>query len=219
MVFVCFPGGGMSPFETVEEAALREAAEEVGETGPIRILGRTQPVSTPAHSCCCCSCCCCCAVTACVDACRHCIGSVVWGPADVAQIFSSSGFILHPEVSPPLLQPSPDEVQDIFAVPLETLLQQQQQRPRDLQLNLPYFMFDNYVIWGVTAFVLNGVLSNLVVPAMLLQLPEGSSSSSMSSSSRCCNDGGCSSCGELQQLQQQQQNYGLLPPALDSEAP
>ena len=44
LIQVCFPGGTMERGETPEAAALRETAEEIGDVGPIRIVGRTQPV-------------------------------------------------------------------------------------------------------------------------------------------------------------------------------
>ena len=60
------------------------------------------------------------------------------------------------------LKPNPDEVADVFLVPLRTLLKMEQSlvdRPEVPNIKMRSFVFDDHVIWGATCSMLDGFLS------------------------------------------------------------
>jgi 8-oxo-dGTP pyrophosphatase MutT (NUDIX family) len=59
----------------------------------------------------------------------------------------------------PLLTPSPDEIDSIFAVPLDVFLQQKpnyQHKAKYMGMSIPVpsFNYQGYVIWGLTGFMI-----------------------------------------------------------------
>src|ERR1700722_15583353 len=120
---VSFPGGKIEAYDiSVEAAALREAAEEIGlKPETTEILGRMDDFIT------------------------------------------GTGFHISPVVAMVprnvVFEPSPDEVQDVFCLPYETLLDNTLPRRRwafwrGMEREFLVWPHESHVIWGATAKIL-----------------------------------------------------------------
>ncbi|MFQ6604473.1 MAG: NUDIX hydrolase [Fidelibacterota bacterium] len=75
-----------------------------------------------------------------------------------------SGYNIHPFVGwmdfEPMITPSPEEVEDVFSVPLAQLLDDITVRHEDMKINrfplaVPFFQFESAKVWGATAMILS----------------------------------------------------------------
>ncbi|CDI86003.1 hypothetical protein, conserved [Eimeria praecox] len=132
---VCFPGGIMEGRETAAAAALRETAEEIGDAGPIRILGETQPVFTLSGFI------------------LHPVIGVLLketllyllrpNPAEVQAVFAVPLELLLQQQQQQQQQRQQQQQHEG-----EQSQQQQQQQHISSLLRLPYFLHEDQVIWG-----------------------------------------------------------------------
>lgn len=58
-----------------------------------------------------------------------------------------------------LIRPNPDEIASVFQVPMEFFLTEKPTHPHKIQYKgqeiiMPSYLFDGYVIWGLTAFMI-----------------------------------------------------------------
>jgi 8-oxo-dGTP pyrophosphatase MutT (NUDIX family) len=131
---ISFPGGSFDPEDvTLENTALREANEELGlEPEWLRIIGKLPATET-----------------------------VV------------SNFTVHPYVAVPrdrdtnlIFKPDNFEVDHIFYVPLPELLKPSSLRLENWRVGghsrtMVFYSYENYVIWGATAFILHNFINQI----------------------------------------------------------
>jgi 8-oxo-dGTP pyrophosphatase MutT (NUDIX family) len=124
---VSLPGGGVHPEESIDEAALREAAEEVGIIpGEVRIVGRLTPLHVPVSG----------------FLLHPVVGVAAERPAfqpaevEVARILEVSLASLH----------------DPSRVRRQSRIREHEGRP--VEIDVPFFDVDGEEVWGATAMVL-----------------------------------------------------------------
>ncbi len=131
---ISFPGGSLDPEdESLEATALREAWEELGiEPGSLRVLGVLPPTDTVVSN--------------------FTVYTYVAVPKDkYAPInFRWDGF----------------EVADVFYIPLKALLEPDALRLETWRLGglkrpMVFYQYQNFVIWGATAYILHNFLNEL----------------------------------------------------------
>jgi len=159
---VSFPGGHFdSQYDSnLEDTAVREAKEELlgPETFPwddIHILGRATPLpsirGTP--------------VTPIIAVLPYEVQSTTDDNIDEDSKSSNSNSGRHPTIFPG----SPDEVDDVFCVSIEELLEVETTEPSNrFKIDIPVFpTHDNKKIWGLTAVVTKPLLHKLFKPVLL----------------------------------------------------
>ncbi len=91
---------------------------------------------------------------------------------------ATSGFVIAPFVvyvdSPPVFQPDPFEVAEVFDVPLRTLLDPSAFHEEEWEIEgvprtVPFFKHENHRIWGATARILHQFLQ--LYQAQRMRLP------------------------------------------------
>ena len=66
------------------------------------------------------------------------------------------------EIKPASMPINPDEVDHCFTVPLETLLNRSNWTEREF--SAPVFRHGDHIIWGLTGYILNDTLRNIIEP-------------------------------------------------------
>lgn len=130
---VSFPGGKKDPTDiSLEYTAKREAHEEIGiHPDEVTILGRTSSYSTPSGF----------------------------------KIFPFVGIINHKcNIEHYIVNISEDEVEQVIIVPLNHLLDETNMEIKPHTRNgieylLPYFYYEEHVIWGATGLILNDFIT------------------------------------------------------------
>jgi 8-oxo-dGTP pyrophosphatase MutT (NUDIX family) len=124
---VSLPGGGVDAGETIEVAALREAAEEVGiDPAAVRVLGRLTPLHIPVSG--------------------YLLHPVV-GLAEARPSFAPAEW----EVAR-LLEVPVERLRDPVVVQREW--RSLERMGTDIEVDVPYFHLDGEKVWGATAMVL-----------------------------------------------------------------
>lgn len=95
----------------------------------------------------------------------------IYIPPSDFEVFPTVGAL----AAPPALRPNPDEVAEVFSVPLAHLLDARHKREewRDFsgyQMHVPYYAFNGHKVWGATATMLSELEHRLraVLPADVL---------------------------------------------------
>ncbi|CEL94097.1 unnamed protein product [Vitrella brassicaformis CCMP3155] len=136
---VSFPGGHIERGETPIDAALRETHEELGSRiGDITIIGTCEQVVAVTGT----------IVHPVIGLLRRDVGELLW------------------------IEKSDDEVADVFTLSIEQLtdpsLQTLEQLPRGgSTYTVPAYLGGVHKVWGLTAFILEGVLRRVVVPVLM----------------------------------------------------
>ncbi len=124
---VSFPGGAVDPHESIETAALREAAEEVGVTpGAVRVLGRLTPLHIPVSG--------------------YLLHPVV-GIADERPDFRVAEWEVARILEVPI-----DVLRDPAVVKRETRTREYEGKTYEMEW--PYFELEGEKVWGATAMAL-----------------------------------------------------------------
>jgi 8-oxo-dGTP pyrophosphatase MutT (NUDIX family) len=124
---VSLPGGGVDSGETIERAALREAAEEVGiDPGLVHVLGRLTPLHIP-------------------------VSGYLLHPV-VGSVAARPEFVPDDREVARLLEVPVERLRDPTAVEREWWSLERDGTA--VQVDVPYFQLDGEKVWGATAMVL-----------------------------------------------------------------